>query len=172
MKFNRGFTLIELMVVVAIVGLLASIILASLNSARTKTKDNAVFSTARGVQAGAVLCLADGAVERLGFVGGSGISQWICRDAVIGPQIGGWPDIREYGWQRNFYWCDPREDLSYWSSSTVTYCGNYGVGGTCGGVSYSLDFCFFTSTEVEPKGGITTGKKVVCTEEGCLKIGF
>ncbi len=40
-KPRKGFTLIELLVVVAIISLLSSIVLASLNSARTKSKDAA-----------------------------------------------------------------------------------------------------------------------------------
>lgn len=47
MKINktRGFTLIELLVVISIIGLLSSVVLASLSTARNRSKDTAVISS-------------------------------------------------------------------------------------------------------------------------------
>ena len=49
-KQNRGFTLIELLVVIAIIGILSSVVLASLNTARQKSRDARRISDMKQIQ--------------------------------------------------------------------------------------------------------------------------
>ena len=50
MKKYRGFTLIELLVVIAIIGILSAVVLASLNTARSKGNDAAIQSDLNTIQ--------------------------------------------------------------------------------------------------------------------------
>ena len=60
MKKNRGSKLIELLVVTAIIGLLSSIVFASLNTARAKGRIAQMQGSMRSAQTAALLCMDDG----------------------------------------------------------------------------------------------------------------
>ncbi|MBI3572361.1 type II secretion system protein [Candidatus Kaiserbacteria bacterium] len=59
MKARKGFTLIELLVVIAIIGILSAVVLASLNTARTKGSDAGVKANLDTVATQAALFLTN-----------------------------------------------------------------------------------------------------------------
>ena len=59
MKKYRGFTLIELLVVIAIIGILSAVVLASLNTARSKGNDAGVKANLNSVGTQAALYFSD-----------------------------------------------------------------------------------------------------------------
>jgi len=58
-SFKKGFTLIELLVVIAIIGVLSAVVLASLNTARSKGNDAAIMSDLDGIRTQAQLWYGD-----------------------------------------------------------------------------------------------------------------
>lgn len=56
---SQGFTLIELLVVIAIIGILSAVVLASLNTARTKGADAAIQSDLATIQTQAEIYYGD-----------------------------------------------------------------------------------------------------------------
>ena len=59
MKKYKGFTLIELLVVIAIIGILSAVVLASLNTARSKGNDAGIKANLNTVSTQAALYLSD-----------------------------------------------------------------------------------------------------------------
>ena len=60
MRNNKGFTLIEILVIVAIIIILVSVIMVSLINAKNKAQDNSAFTSFKSVAAPAFVCLTSG----------------------------------------------------------------------------------------------------------------
>ncbi|MCX6763057.1 MAG: type II secretion system protein [Candidatus Moranbacteria bacterium] len=59
-KYAKGFTLVELLVVIAIIGILAAVVLVSLSSQRDKARRTSATQSVKSVMAIAVACLSEG----------------------------------------------------------------------------------------------------------------
>lgn len=72
-NYRKGFTLVEILVVIAIIGILASITIASLNTARNKAKDAAVKEMVNSMRTQA----------EFGYNSSTGGYNGLCLDPVI-----------------------------------------------------------------------------------------
>lgn len=87
-KQKRAFTLIELLIVIAIIGILAAIIMVSLSNARTKAQKASLKSTAETVGKALGNCtVSGGSVQRPAAGSGGGN---ICS---LGPDYGTYPEL-------------------------------------------------------------------------------
>lgn len=68
MKMQKGFTLIELMIVVAIIGILAAVAIPSYQNYTTKAKFTEVVSLTGGIKAAIEACVADGSCVNAGAI--------------------------------------------------------------------------------------------------------
>lgn len=160
---RQGFTLVELLVIVSILGILASIILVNLNGARTKAKDNAAFTEITSTQSLAFKCLTSG-MTNVRLLSPNSALNGFCYSGGV---LAGWPDWKDLdsanGWTytNNFYWCA----VGY-SGDTVPASCAY-ADGTCGGSNSDGRFCYRVRS-----GTAAPVKNIWCTENGCKKSGF
>jgi len=86
---TRGFTLIELLVVIAIIGILSAVVLASLNTARTKGNDAAIKSNLDTVrtQAGLYLDANSGRYGTVAVAGGDCGTTFTANTMLADPNI-------------------------------------------------------------------------------------
>lgn len=158
---QKGFTLIEILLILAVIVILVSIILVNIIGSREKAQDNSIFTTFKSAASPAYSCfMGDTPGVTLTAPNATGGNS-ICNPAVINAV---WPDFSRYGWSgdstdpdKRFYWCDVNSD-----GSVVPATGSYN-GTTMGGNGSTGSFCFML------KNG---SKYMWCTSRGCRKEGF
>lgn len=102
---QKAFTLIELMVVIAIIGILSSVVLVSTNGATIKAKKASAISTASSILPELVTCNDDAGHGIKGTMPTAGTT-YICCSAAnctgntnVAGHTATWPDVSKANWQ-------------------------------------------------------------------------
>lgn len=162
---SRGFTLIELLVVISIIGLLSSIVLASLNTARAKARDAARESSIHSIQIALELYYSSngqypasgGATSPNSGWSNSNDSSWTTLQTALAPYISKLPQ-------------DPAQSSSGWAGSPNTYTfAYYSLSYGCPQQWYMLVWRPEASTISSP--GVTACSGTTFNYSGTVTIG-
>jgi prepilin-type N-terminal cleavage/methylation domain-containing protein len=154
---KKGFTLIEILIIIAIISILVTVVLVSMISSRERAQDNSAFTTFKSIASPAFMCLTSGSnLNTPDSLPALPVS--IC-DAEPDSY---WPEFAKTGWtydDENFHWCY----ATYAEETVPSSCGVYKSETGCGGISALGNFCFVMKKD---------SKYMWCTLEGCRKEGF
>jgi prepilin-type N-terminal cleavage/methylation domain-containing protein len=158
-KMYTGMSLIEVMAVIAIIGILASIITVSLSGARKNAKASSVLQSMTSVAPLAYKCLTRGTNSAKTLLNAGNSASNICSSTE---GFANWPDIANTGWSYdNFSWCNVTNHND---------CNNY-QDGRCGGDWDNKKFCY-RITDGTGNNCNNSDKCIQCTDQGCQKKGF
>ena len=177
---KKGFSLIEVLIVIAIISILASVILANLMGAKQDAKDAAFFQAISPTAALACNCIKkDIANVRIG-----NNNFLCCEPANCANQVAGfpnWPNVSNTGWSRavstagagstttNMYWCSINDDNNV---KPVNWGLAYGTASSPAANPATGQFCYMFYNNNNTAGDTSDDKIVWCTEDGCKKSGF
>jgi len=83
-KYSKGFTLVELLVVIAIIGILAAVVLVSLSSQRNKANESASLQSAKSAMPYAADCILRNVAVPVAAAGSA-----VCPGAPVWPALSG-----------------------------------------------------------------------------------
>ena len=160
-KNKKGLTLIELLMVISIIGILASVVTVSLVGGKKKAKDSSALQAASSVAPLAYKCMLNAKGADSGRLTEPGASS-LCFGATAN-EFPAWPDISDTGWDfensGKFGWCNVG-----FSDSGHPALKEYN-NGSIGGDRATGKFCFVLANS-DPN------RWIWCTENGCNKEGF